>query len=205
MAERILVRDRGTLRWAACDWVRPPGSAEATALEQWRAQGDALAENDAAELGHMAAAKWRGTAEWGTIASSLADLQSAVREDSTIEVTGMLMASADWFPGRSLGVCLFHRTWMNNLFLDFLAAHPATQRPESEITGVGIGLVFRLAEIACALDVNYLWGETTAFSGPYYRRLFQQDNASDRLLVSNTELQKFCADYRGKLSQLPIP
>ena len=205
MANPIPVKDRGTVRWADCAWVLPPGTDEVRALERWRAVGDSLAENDAAELGHMAAMKWRATANWGTIAPALADMQSAIAADPTVEVTGMLMASADWFPGQHLGLCLFHRTWMGNVFLDFLAAHPATQRAETEVTGIGVGLVFRLAEIANALNANFVWGETTALSGHYYRRIFQQPYPSDRLVVSQSELRKFCDGFRQKMFDVQAP
>ena len=50
----------------------------------------------------------------------------------------MLLARADRFHGGLLGVCLFHRTWANNVFVDFLAVHPDTMKPDNPITGVGL-------------------------------------------------------------------
>lgn len=204
MLGQIVVKYRGVERWADTQWATRPGDDEAGMLEGWRAIGESVEENDAAELAHMAAVKWRGTCEWGTVVASLDELQAAISDSPKIEVTGMLLVTAPWFSERCIGVCLFHRTWMNNIFLDFLAAHPATQRSDSKVAGIGIGLVYRLAEIAQAVGANYLWGETTALSGNYYRKIFQQLEVSDRLVVTDVEMRQFCATIRQKWSQTPI-
>ena len=74
----------------------------------------------------------------------------------------MLLAKAGWFEPGILGVCLFHRTWANNIFIDYLAAHPATMDVDAPIRGVGTGLLFALCDISLQLQLPLHWGETTA-------------------------------------------
>lgn len=199
MSEPIPLKDQSGLRWADVSWLQAPGAEVASALLSWNAAGESLGEQDAAELGHMAAMKWRLTTEWGTVASSVDDLRAAIARRPAVEVTGMLVLSAEWFPGRLLGIALFHRTWQHKIYLDFLAAHPATQRQATRVAGIGVGLLFTLAEIGLAVGISKLWGETTENSGPYYQGLFGQAEPSDELQVSSAELAAFVAGYRRKL------
>jgi hypothetical protein len=122
-----------------CYWAKAPGYSEADVLKTWSA-GDGARQQDAVELAKLAAMKWEATCDYGTVASTIGEMQTAVRRDAQAEVTVMLLAEAKWFEERLLGVALLHRTWSGNIFLDFLAAHPATA---GQVGGVGVGLLIK--------------------------------------------------------------
>jgi hypothetical protein len=123
-----------------------------------------------------------------------------LRENPAEEVSGMLLAGADWFEPGLLGVCLFHRTWANNLFLDFLAAHPATMDLRAPIRGVGTGLLFTLCDISLQLKAPLIWGETTNGSVSYYRDVFGLPDLTDQLAVPAAAQSSFHELTRRKWS-----
>lgn len=178
---RFPVRVADGFREATSSWVRPPASAEVNFLKAWKAGvGDAAAARDAAELAHLAAMKWQATCELGSVADSLAHLETLVRIDAKAEVTGMLLARAEWFEPKVIGVCLFHRTWAHNVFVDFLAVHP---KATGVVSGVGYGLLHQLCEVSNRLQAALLWGETTESSSGYYAKVFQLPDVTDCLMV----------------------
>lgn len=178
---RFPVRVTDGFREATSSWARPPASTEVNFLKAWKAgAGAAAAARDAAELAHLAAMKWQATCELGTVADSLQHLEAAVRADKKTEVTGMLLARAEWFDPKILGVCLFHRTWANNVFVDFLAVHP---RAAGVVSGTGYGLLHQLCEVSGRLQAALLWGETTESSSVYYAKVFQLHDVTDCLMV----------------------
>jgi hypothetical protein len=184
-------------RRAACYWARPPAAEEVNRLRSWRGGASARGQ-DAAEFARFAAVKWEMTCEFGTVASSQAELDAAIRADPKIEVTAMLLAEAEWFEPSLLGVGIFHRTWAGNVFLDYLAAHPDTARAEMHVSGVGIGLLYHLCEVTRHLRAGLLWGETTALSAPSYRGYFQLPEETDRLVVMPAQQELFRRSVRDR-------
>ncbi len=177
-----------TLRQVSCYWAEAPGYSEADTLKAW-VGADTARQQDATELARLAALKWEATCELGTVASSLAKMESIIRTDARSEVTGMLIAEARCFEPGLLGVCLFHRTWTGNIFLDFLAAHRQT---EGKIGGVGSGLLYHVCNISRRLRAELLWGETAANSAKFYQRAFGFDEATDQLSVPFDAQDRFC-------------
>jgi hypothetical protein len=153
---------------------------------------------DAGELAVLAAQKWTATCEFGTVAKSLAEMESKICEDPEVEVTAMLLVGAKWFEPGLLGVCLFHRTWANNVFLDFLAAHPVAMDPGHRINGIGTGLLYHLCVTARHLKAATLWIETTSGSAPFYEQIFQLPRAVDVLSISEERQDSFCLSLRRK-------
>lgn len=157
--------------------------------------GETSRQQDAVELARLAALKWEATCDMGTVAASLIEMESAIRANSRIEVTAMILAEASWFEPGLLGVCLFHRTWAGNVFLDFLAVHPET---EGLIGGVGVGLLYQLCDASRRLKAGLLWGETAAKSKQFYERAFGFEEIDDRLLVSLEQQEAFCRRMEDK-------
>jgi hypothetical protein len=180
---------------ASCYWAKGPGYSEAMVLQSWTGNETAR-QRDAVELARLAALRWEITCESGTVVSSLGELEATLRNDPKADVTAMLVTEAKWFDPGLLGVCLFHRTWAGNLFLDFLAAHPDTER--SGISGVGIGLLYHVCEVAHQLKANLLWGETTELSAPRYCRYFEQAEETDRLVVTPEQRETFRRSVRDR-------
>ncbi|MEO5959362.1 MAG: hypothetical protein ABIR80_09610, partial [Opitutaceae bacterium] len=173
---------------------QPPADAEINVLKSWDG-GNSARGQDSAEFAHLAALKWETTCELGAVASSPAELDTAIRANPKIDVTAMLLAEARWFEPGLLGLCLFHRTWAGNVFLDFLAAHP---KAEGQIGGLGAGLLYHLCEVSCRLRAPLLWGETAAGSTEFYERAFGIENVRDQLLVSLEQQRAYCRRMEGK-------
>lgn len=194
---RFPVKVGAEVKPASCFWAKRPGYSETMALQGWTGHETAR-QRDAVELARLAALRWEITCEFGTVASSLAEMATAIRHDPKADVTAMLFAEAKWFAPSLLGVCLFHRTWAGNLFLDFLAAHPDTERSDEPVSGVGIGLLYHVCEVAHHLEARLLWGETTGFSAPRYRRYFQLAEETDRLTVTSEQQETFRRSVRDR-------
>ncbi|MBI4621602.1 MAG: hypothetical protein HY736_00080 [Verrucomicrobia bacterium] len=175
-------------RQVSCYWAKPPADAEINVLKAWRGGASARGQ-DASELARLAALKWEIACELGIVASSVAEFAEAIRANPKAEITGMLLAEARWFEPGLLGVCLFHRTWAGNVFLDFLAAHPEAK---GQIGGLGVGLLYHLCGISCHLHALLLWGETAAGSSGFYERAFRFENVRDQLLVPLEQQEAFC-------------
>ena len=175
-------------RQVSCYWAKPPADAEINVLKTWTGGASARGQ-DAAELARLAAWKWEIACELGRVASSLAEIDAVVQANSGAEIVAMLLAEARWFEPGLLGVCLFHRTWAGNVFLDFLAAHPGA---EGLVGGLGAGLLYHLCGISCHLNAPLLWGETAAGSTGFYERAFRFENVRDQLLVPLEQQEAFC-------------
>jgi len=192
------IRIADKVRQADCFWATPPAHSETAILETWSNPTGSPTQMDAGELAVLAAQKWATTCKFGTVARSLAEMEMLIRKDSGVEVTAMLLAGAEWFEGGLLGVCLFHRTWANNVFLDFLAANPDSMNPSAKISGVGTGLLYHLCGIAGHLKAATLWLETTSGSAPYYRQIFRLPEMADVVAVSRDHQEILCAGLREK-------
>ena len=188
------VKVGATQKQVSCYWAKHPGYSEADALKAW-VGGDTPRQRDAVALARLAALKWLETCETGTVVSSVPEMESAIRADPQVEVTAMLLAEARWFEPGLMGVCLFHRTWAGNVFLDFLAAHPEA---EGQVLGLGTGLLYNLCDISRRLHVALLWGETAVVSKEFYERAFGVEALSDQLLVSHEHQEAFCRRIESK-------
>lgn len=188
----------GDIRAASCYWATPPGYSDTDRLKSWRGKETARQQN-AVELAHLAASKWEATCEWGTVASSIAEMKAVIRNDPEAEVTAMMLLAAKWSDDTVLGVCLFHRTWAGNVFLDFLAAHPRTQ---GEVKGVGTALLYSVCHVSTSLNASILWGETASESSSFYTAAFGLEDLHDRLVVPLETQRKFCRQLESKWRDL---
>ena len=108
----------------------------------------------------------------------------------------MLIARAAWF-NAPLGFCLFHRTWTNNIFIDFLATNPET-RALGSVNGTGLWLLLHICELAQSLGAKIVWAEATEGSAPYYKKCFNLPECGDLLLVEAERQQAFCKWVRSR-------
>jgi len=90
-------------------------------------------------------------------------------------------------------VAPFGRTWCNHIVLDFLAAHPATLG--RGYGGIGTALLYSVAEVAGKIGAPLVWGEATALSAPFYRRVLSRADILDHFFISDAALAKM----RGEL------
>jgi len=125
-------------------------------------------------------------------------MQEIIRDDPIAEITGMLLAGAEWSEDGLLGVCLFHRTWARNIFVDFLTVNPSAMAAKPTVNGVGLGLLYQLCEVARGLESPILWGETTVGSVSYYQKYFTLPELNDQLIVSAEKRDAFSRTMRKK-------
>lgn len=193
----------GELRRVECFWAESPAVAEVHTLNAWSDPQKNVKARDAVEFARLATQKWSTTCELGTVARSVEEMAAAIRREPEIEVTAMLLASAKWFDDSLLGFCLFHRTWANNLFVDFLAAHPASTDPATPIKGIGAGLVHQVCTVAHALQTRVVWGETTTVSIGFYRTIFGAPGITDRLCAGRAAMERFRMGMLEKWATAP--
>lgn len=90
------------------------------------------------------------------------------------------------------GLCLFRRTWCNNIAVDLLAVHPREVVSERErFKGLGPCLLWYVAEFAAELEAESLWLEATQNSAPAYQRMFELENVKDLVVLNRNEYTAF--------------
>lgn len=164
------------------------------ALESWqklvRSDPNPIAR-DAAELARLAYGKWAYYRSALEIGATLKDVVAKIRDNPNAEVAVLLLAKAPQLRDRRIrmriaGVCLFRRTWCNNVFIDFLARHPL-----DPVKGAGTALLCYVARIASVIDADAIWGETTQNSAGYYAKAFGEPEIKDLLYVGREKYQAF--------------
>jgi len=147
--------------------------------------------HDAAELAQLAYSKWAYYRRELEIGATLEEVMAKIRNNPNAEVAVLLLAKAPALRNRSIrmriaGVCLFRRTWCNNIFIDFLAGHPLTP-----VKGVGSAILWYVARLASVINAEAIWGETTQNSVGYYAKLFGKQDMRDLLYVRRDEYELF--------------
>jgi Acetyltransferase (GNAT) family len=167
--------------------------------EQAATDQDPLSLRDSLQYAQLGAKRWDWLAAQGLSASSNEQLIARVAEHPDDEV-GFALAVRIHDPKspksdhQPIAFCYVRRLWLNHLYLEFLAVGDATVR------GAGSLLLFAVADIARQLGAKELWGECTALSQGFYRRL------KARCLVSS--LQSALEDRSGSpeyLAQAQLP
>jgi hypothetical protein len=145
---------------------------------------------------------WRGCCRWDEArarqraASSIEEIQEFIQNNPHAEVAVMILAKAPWVRKKQLntlvGLCTLRRTWANNIFIDFLSAHPRlTHNPRSPIRGVGTALMYAIATVGAAIGAKAIWGEATQNSAPFYAKLFGRLDMKDLLYLTDAEYTAF--------------
>lgn len=148
---------------------------------------------DAATLGVMAIEKWRATCRFGLVAGRLEEFRNQITADSKADVSALLALKQDQIPAFPVGVCLLHRTWTNNLFIDFLAGNPSIL---GSVSGIGKALLYTVSSIAVTLRAPRIWAETSSLSAPVYEGILKRPPGSigDQLEIGLEEAERFIRD-----------
>ena len=100
------------------------------------------------------------------------------------------------------GICALHRTWCNNLYLDFLAVHPRLYRrgqPQpDDIKGIGTAALWYLALIAERIGAGAIWGEATEGSHGFYSAAFNQP-IQDLIFITKEGYTTFSAGMKARV------
>ncbi|MCI0355933.1 MAG: GNAT family N-acetyltransferase [Acidobacteria bacterium] len=162
---------------------------------------------DALELTTQAFRRWREEKAKGNLAESIEDIKDFIQDNPHAEVGQLVLARATWLKnGTLVGLCHFHRTWSNNIFIDFLAMHPRLVRKRTmPARGVGSALLYYVACVAAEIDAGAIWGETTQNSAPFYRRAFNRQDLKDMIYLNREEYMAFKTRIEERLRPAPQP
>jgi N-acetylglutamate synthase-like GNAT family acetyltransferase len=162
---------------------------------------------DALELCTLAFRRWREEKAKGRVTESIEDIKDFIQDNPYAEVSQLVLARAPWLKnGTLVGLCHFHRTWSNNVYIDFLAMHPRLVRKRAApLRGVGTALLYYVACVAAEIDADAIWGETTQNSAPFYRRAFGRQDIRDMLYLKREDYKEFKARIEEKLKPAPAP
>lgn len=170
--------------------------ADADKLRGWRvsAEVDSAAIQDAMEFGKLAGKRWRYYLRRNEAAQCVDSLVSGILQDPQAEIGFLLVAKPSWKPAPNLlGIAWCRRTWCNHIVLDFLAVHPKTLGPEKGYAGVGTALLYSLAAVAGKIEAPLVWGEATALSASFYRRVLDTNGILDHFFIPEVTLAKMRA------------
>lgn len=189
------LRKGDTIVTGRCQFVRLD---QELSLDEWPSlpPGDS-ASSDAHEFGLLAHERWRNYQRQSLAVDSLDRLKERIRKNPKVEV-GMLcrMDAKPYLDLPCLGRAFFRRTWANNLYIDFLTAHP--EKP-AEVKGVGIGLLDFIISVAEAIEAGSVWGETTSDSVGFYQSVFGRERFNDRFSLPQSRYHWF---WKTRLSSM---
>ena len=150
-----------------CEIVWLTSKADWSFVETWEAAAedtDSQSMRDSLEYAQIGAKRWSWLSGQGTCVTGFEDIESRTARDPDVEF-GIALAVLMPAQGRNKRVaafCYVRRIWLNHLYLEFLAV---VQQ------GVGSLLLYALAEIAKKGESTEIWGECTAGSQGFYRRI----------------------------------
>jgi hypothetical protein len=180
-----------------CSFCQP---SDAPPLTEWATQQQPKSTKQSAAIDYAAkiALWWRWYSQNGQAAGGLIEILERTKANPLGEVAICVLAKADWHPvGPIIGAALVRRTWANNLFFDYLAAHPAAigEDPGLKTKGVGSALLYFVCRLGLEIRVQRLWGEATADSHTFYSAAFAVPGLDDLILANEDQLVKFVQSY----------
>jgi hypothetical protein len=130
-------------------------------------------------------------------ATSIPEFQRLIAKIPQAEIAMFLLVRATWFDRSTiLGLAQCRRTYYH-LLLEFLSVHPAiVGRLNPQISGIGKGLLYGLAEIATCLKIEVIWGEATAFSAPFYSHVLGIPQVEDHFFIRGETLARCRRGFR---------
>jgi len=172
------------------------GSAvDAERLRGWRVSKHHLhshAMRDALKFGRLAGKRWRYYLKRNEAALSLDELIAGIEREPQAEIGFLLVAKPTWMPApKMIGIAWCRRTWCSHIVLDFLAAHPGTFG--KDYAGIGTALLYSIARVAGRIGAPLVWGEATALSASFYRRVLANSGILDHFFIPDRTLAKMRA------------
>src|SRR3989440_5121466 len=181
---------------------RPVELTFATELEvrRVRAWRKMIPATDAGEFAALAAKRWFYYAHEGATVANLEELRAAIRRNERAEIAFLLVASAEWAKRyKFLALAYCRRTWCHHLVLDFLAVRPGLTFANQPISGMGAGILFSLSDLADALGMEMIWGETTASSARFYERALRFRSVQDLFIIHRDTMERIQRNHFQKL------
>lgn len=148
---------------------------------------------DAMELGKLAFSRWKEALGKRRVADCVEDIKDYIDDSSEAEVSVLILVRARWLRGRNLvGLCLFRRTWCNNIYIDFLTKHPSlVVKRRKPLRGVGTALLYFITYVAAEIEAGAVWGEATQNSAKFYRKVFAKPEIKDLIFLTEEDYTAF--------------
>jgi hypothetical protein len=179
------------------------GAGDLRLVSHWRAPASVRgkpAVRDTIEFARLASKRHRHYLRSIATAASVAEFEGIISENPQTEVALMLLVRATWFERSPiLGLAQCRRTFSHHLVLEFLSVHPAiVGRLDPQVSGVGKGLLYGLAEMAGQLGLGLIWGEATAYSSPFYAHVLNDPSVEDHFFIRGATLDFCRREFREK-------
>lgn len=160
---------------------------------------------DTVDYAQLAVKRYEASFDMGIYADSLGDFSDHIATDRNVEVGGFIVIRCDWFPGSDIiGFSHFRRSWCNKIILDYLGTHPFIVRPKDDATiivrGVGIALLYFIAQVLKRENCSALWGEATSSSATYYNRIFKLKDVEDLIYAPRENVIQFLEEREREWS-----
>lgn len=115
-----------------------------------------------------------------------------IRNNPHEEVQLLVLGKSKIPDAAMAGLCLFRRTWCNNVAVDLLAVHPREVASERQrFKGLGPCLLWYVAEFAEELEAESLWLEATQNSATFYERAFELKGVKDLVVLDRNQYTLF--------------
>lgn len=177
-------------------------------LAEWRAslgKDKHPVRTDAMQFASLACKRFAAHSTVENYAQRDEDIADFVRNNPHCEVANLVVMKCGGFPeSEVVGIAHFRRSWCNNLILDYLASHPWIASPPAnygiKVSGVGVGLLYFISNLAARYGCTAVWGEATQNSCKFYQKLFDLDSVQDLLYIPSERLEAFATSLSKKWS-----
>ncbi|RXH55776.1 hypothetical protein GRAN_2633 [Granulicella sibirica] len=153
-------------------------------------------QQDSLELARYAVRRWgeayKQKPQKGT-AHTMERLKQMIVNNPRSDVRMLALAQVGWLQGeKTVGVCMFRRTWCNNIALEVVAAHPGLdEKKESPISGLGTGFLHHVSSVAETISASAIWGECTQNSAEFYKVFVDQpEHLKDLIILPKEQYQE---------------
>jgi hypothetical protein len=151
---------------------------------------------DTVDYAQLAVKRYEASFDSGKYANSLRDFSDHIASNPKVEVGGFVLLRCEWFPGAEIiGFSHFRRSWCNKIVLDYLGTHPLIVRPEDgathKVRGVGVALLYFVAQVLKQENCSALWGEATSSSASFYQKVFNLQGVEDLIYASRENVIAF--------------
>jgi len=151
---------------------------------------------DAVDLARIVAHRFEAHSEMEYYAETIGDIADHVQGNPKSEVACCVLLTCDWFPmSKVIGLAHFRRTWNNNIVLDYLTTHPFIAKPPNgfahSVRGAGLALLYFMSTVAKTYDCPLIWGEATAHSCGYYKKVFELPSVEDLICIPRQNVLAF--------------
>ena len=156
---------------AVCDIVWLSTQSDWGFVRDWEVSADATdlqSVRDSLEYAQTGAKRWGWLANQGFCVASKKELLERIEQASDAELGFALAVKfrSGNQNARVIAFCYVRRLWLNHLYVEFLAVSGT-----EGVRGVGSLLLYVVADLAIAIGAKMVWGECTAGSQSFYRKL----------------------------------